>query len=55
VRQSCCRYKLFASIMVTIHNTLGTDLFDIKPTSYVVTMTDGSTVEVEGSAPREIL
>jgi hypothetical protein len=42
-------YKLFASIMVTYHNTLETDLFDVEPTSYVVTMTDGSTVEVEGS------
>lgn len=42
-------YKLFASIMVTYHNTLGTDLFDVLPTSYVVNMSDGSTVEVEGS------
>ncbi|KAL7535578.1 hypothetical protein ACHAXR_006579, partial [Thalassiosira sp. AJA248-18] len=43
-------YKLFATIMVTYHNTLGTDLFDVLPTSYVVTMSDGSTVEVEGSS-----
>mmetsp|Transcript_18699 Transcript_18699/g.40489 ORF Transcript_18699/g.40489 Transcript_18699/m.40489 type:complete len:1240 (+) Transcript_18699:182-3901(+) len=43
-------FKLFASIMVTYHNTLGTDLYDVEPTSYVVTMTDGSTVEVEGSS-----
>jgi hypothetical protein len=42
-------YKLFASIMVTYHNTLETDLFDVMPKSYVVTMTDGTTVEVEGS------
>jgi len=42
-------YKLFASIMVTYHNTLGTDLFEVEPKSYTVTMTDGSTVEVEGS------
>ena len=35
--------------MVTYHNTLGTDLFEVEPTSYIVTMTDGSTVEVEGS------
>ncbi len=42
-------YKLFASIMVTYHNTLGTDLFEVEPKSYIVTMTDGSTVEVEGS------
>jgi hypothetical protein len=43
-------YKLFASIMVTYHNTLGTDLFDVEPTKYIVTMTDGSTVEVDGSS-----
>ena len=43
-------YKLFATIMVTYHNTLGTDLYDVEPTSYVVTMTDGSTLEVEGSS-----
>jgi hypothetical protein len=42
-------YKLFASIMVTYHNTLGTDLYDVSPTKYIVTMTDGSTVEVEGA------
>jgi len=42
-------YKLFASIMVTYHNTLGTDLFDVLPKSYIVHMDDGSTVEVEGS------
>ncbi|KAL7537680.1 hypothetical protein ACHAWF_005870, partial [Thalassiosira exigua] len=43
-------FKLFASIMVTYHNTLGTDLFEVPPKSYVVTMEDGSTVEVEGSS-----
>jgi len=43
-------FKLFASIMVTYHNTIGTDLFDVEPKSYVVTMEDGSTVEVEGSS-----
>lgn len=43
-------FKLFASIMVTYHNTLGTDLLDVSPKSYIVTMTDGSTVEVEGSS-----
>ena len=42
-------YKLFASIMVTYHNTLDTDLFDVEPKSYIVTMTDGSIVEVDGS------
>ena len=43
-------FKLFASIVVTYHNTLGTDLFEVLPTSYTVTMEDGSTVEVEGSS-----
>ena len=43
-------WKLFASIMVTYHNTLGTDLYDVEPKSYTVTMEDGSTVEVEGSS-----
>lgn len=43
-------FKLFASIMVTYHNTLGTDLLDVSPKSYIVTMTDGSTVNVEGSS-----
>jgi hypothetical protein len=42
-------YKLFASIMVTYHNTLGTDLYGVLPKSYIVHMSDGSTVEVEGS------
>ena len=43
-------FKLFASIMVTYHNTLGTDLYDVEPTKYIVNMEDGSTVEVEGSS-----
>mmetsp|Transcript_38017 Transcript_38017/g.81207 ORF Transcript_38017/g.81207 Transcript_38017/m.81207 type:complete len:1244 (+) Transcript_38017:325-4056(+) len=41
-------FKLFASIMVTYHNTLGTDLFDVPPTKYVVHMEDGTSVEVDG-------
>merc|ERR1711935_82662 len=41
-------WKLFASIMVTYHNTLGTDLFDVEPTKYVVHMKDGADVEVDG-------
>ena len=36
-------------IMVTYHNTSGTDLFEVEPKSYIVTMADGSTVKVEGS------
>jgi len=36
-------------VMVTYHNTSGTDLFEVEPKSYIVTMADGSTVKVEGS------
>eukprot|EP00581_Thalassiosira_minuscula_P007586 CAMPEP_0183703066 /NCGR_PEP_ID=MMETSP0737-20130205/952_1 /TAXON_ID=385413 /ORGANISM="Thalassiosira miniscula, Strain CCMP1093" /LENGTH=1253 /DNA_ID=CAMNT_0025929769 /DNA_START=223 /DNA_END=3984 /DNA_ORIENTATION=- len=43
-------FKIFASIMVTYHNTLGTDLYDVAPKRYVVNMEDGSTVDVEGSS-----
>lgn len=48
-------YKLFASILVTYHNTLGTDLFDIAPKSYLVTNGDGTTVEVNGpTVPKDL-
>jgi hypothetical protein len=48
-------FKLFSSIPVTYHNTLGKDLFDISPKSYIVTMDDGSTAEVDGaSIPNEL-
>jgi hypothetical protein len=48
-------FKLFSSIPVTYHNTLGTDLFDVSPKSYIVTMEDGSTAEVDGSSvPTEL-
>jgi hypothetical protein len=43
-------WKLFASIMVTYHNTLGTDLFDVEPKKYVVHMKDSDDVEVDGSS-----
>jgi len=45
---STVSWKLFASIMVTYHNTLGTDLFDVEPTKYVVHMEEGEDVEVDG-------
>jgi len=48
-------WKLFASIMVTYHNTLGTDLFDVEPTKYVVHMEEGEDIEVDGpSVPAAI-
>jgi len=34
--------------MVTYHNTLGTNLFDVEPTKYVVHMKDSEDVEVNG-------
>ena len=42
------RYKLFGSIAVTYYNTRGIDLFDIVPTRYVVTLLDGTIMEVQG-------
>ncbi len=48
-------FKLFSSIPVTYHNTIGKDLFDVLPKSYMVTMEDGSTAEVDGSSiPTEL-
>ena len=48
-------FKLFSSIPVTYHNTLGKDLFNVLPKSYIVTMDDGSTAEVDGaSIPNEL-
>jgi len=48
-------YKLFASIIVTYHNTLGTDLYRVPPKSYKITFDDGSIVEVDGSTiPTEL-
>uniref|UniRef100_A0A7S2VZP1 Uncharacterized protein n=1 Tax=Eucampia antarctica TaxID=49252 RepID=A0A7S2VZP1_9STRA len=42
-------FKLFSKIIVTYHNTKGTDLFDIAPTNYTVTMTNGVTKLIQGS------
>mmetsp|Transcript_19116 Transcript_19116/g.26920 ORF Transcript_19116/g.26920 Transcript_19116/m.26920 type:complete len:687 (-) Transcript_19116:390-2450(-) len=42
-------FKLFADIPVTYHNSLGTDLFDIYPNSYKVTMEDGSVHKIDGN------
>ena len=42
-------FKLFASIDVTYHNPSGGDIYGIPPKSYMVTMADGSEVNVDGS------
>ncbi len=41
-------FKLFAHIPVTYHNSQGTDLFDVVPDSYKVTLTDGTVKKVDG-------
>lgn len=41
-------FKLFAHIPVTYHNPEGTDLFDIAPKSYKVSMADGSVKNIDG-------
>lgn len=42
------KFKLFASILVTYHNSKGSDLFDVAPNGYKITMKDGSTEDVDG-------
>jgi len=41
------QFKLFASIVVTYHNSLGTNLYGISPNQYIITYTDGNVVEVD--------
>lgn len=41
-------FKLHAHIPVTYHNSKGTDLFDVAPNSYKVTLVDGTVKSVEG-------
>lgn len=43
-------FKLFAEIPVTYHNPGGENLYGVPPSSYKVTMADGSIVDVDGSA-----
>lgn len=42
-------FKLFAHIPVTYHNSKGSDLFDVAPDKYEVTMADGEVHNVQGS------
>mmetsp|Transcript_26956 Transcript_26956/g.49027 ORF Transcript_26956/g.49027 Transcript_26956/m.49027 type:complete len:1207 (-) Transcript_26956:170-3790(-) len=42
-------FKLFGSITVTYHNSLGTDLFGVHPSSYKIGLKDDSEVTVKGS------
>jgi hypothetical protein len=41
-------FKLFGKILVTYHNPGAKNLFGKPPNSYIVTMKDGSVVEVDG-------
>lgn len=41
-------FKLFAHIPVTYHNSKGSDLFDVAPNKYKVTLADGKVETVEG-------
>lgn len=41
-------FKLFSKIFVTYHNSKGTDLFDVAPASYKVTMENGVTHDILG-------
>lgn len=41
-------FKLFAHIPVTYHNSKGTDLYDVAPNGYKVTMKDGTKHQVTG-------
>jgi hypothetical protein len=48
-------FKLFAHIPVTYHNSKGTDLFDVAPNSYKVTLSDGTVQTIEGGVvPTEL-
>merc|ERR1739844_654907 len=41
-------FKLFAHIPVTYHNSKGSDLFDVAPNKYTVTLADGKVETIEG-------
>ena len=43
-------FKLFGEIIVTYHNPDGGNLYGVNPTRYIVTMTDGSTVDIKSSS-----
>lgn len=42
-------FRLFGSIHVTYHNTLGKDLFDIPPKQYFIKYKDGSTLSLNSA------
>jgi len=42
-------FKLFAHITVTYHNSKGSDLFDVSPEKYKISMKDGHIHDVDGS------
>jgi hypothetical protein len=41
-------FKLFGNIPVTYHNSRGTDLYDVEPNGYKITMQNGSVQHVDG-------
>jgi hypothetical protein len=48
-------FKLFGEILVTYHNPDGSNLYGVSPTSYTITMEDGSVEDVEGKfVPTEL-
>jgi len=48
-------FKLFGEILVTYHNPDGSNLYGVSPTSYTITMKDGSVEDVEGKfVPTEL-
>lgn len=43
-------FKLFGKIVVTYHNPGGGNLYGVNPTSYIIKLSDGSTIDVKGSS-----
>lgn len=41
-------FRLFASVLVTYHNPSGGDILGVPPKNYLVTMKDGSEIQVDG-------
>jgi hypothetical protein len=42
------KFKLFAHIPVTYHTAAAVDLFDVAPNSYIITLEDGTIVDIDG-------
>lgn len=48
-------FKLFGEILVTYHNPDGSNLYGVPPEKYVITMKDGSVVDIEGESVPTLL